>query len=250
MLDVSKSHVQDSAGNRTSWCEHDLDTRITDHEIVLVRSQLEGEADADPLTGLANRRAFHDRLRAEVEHAQRHGRPLALACLDVDGLKYVNDHFGHRVGDAVMRAVAARLNAVARAADLVARIGGDEFAVLFPETTADAAEAVTRRAHGRMCVDLAGPGPCVTVSIGICDLEHASSAHALAGFAGGALDEAKGHGRGAVGRYRPGTAVRRDATPTIESRARIAGTTVYNGRPHVYLPSERPALRPSRAAWP
>ena len=208
MRAASKSHFQDPARNRKSWREHELETRITDLEVVLAQSQetsrrLGREADADPLTGLANHRAFHDRLGTEVERAQRYGRPLSLACLDVDGFKDVNDHFGHQVGDAVLRAVADRLNAVARAADLVARVGGDEFAVLLPETTAEAAEAVARRAHELIRVDLAGPGPSVTVSIGICDLEHASSAHALLGFADGALYWAKAHGRDAVWRYQP-----------------------------------------------
>jgi diguanylate cyclase (GGDEF)-like protein len=207
---VSESHFEGSAGNPKSRREHDLEARIRHLEVVLAQSQqasrrLEREADADPLTGLANHRALHDRLRTEVERAQRYGRPLSLAYLDVDGFKDVNDHFGHQVGDKVLSEVGARLNAVARSADLVARIGGDEFAVLLPETTAEAAEAVARRAHELIRVDLAGPGPSVTVSIGICDLEHASSAHALVGLADSALYRAKDHGRDAVWRYRPET---------------------------------------------
>src|SRR5689334_5733046 len=127
MRAVSKSHVHDASGNPRSSREHELETRVSDLELVLAQSQetsrrLEREAAADPLTGLANHRAFHDRLRTEVERAHRYGRPLSLACLDVDGFKDVNDHFGHQVGDTVLKEVAARLNAVARAADLVGRI--------------------------------------------------------------------------------------------------------------------------------
>ncbi len=92
---------------------------------------------------------------------------------------------------------------VARATDLVARLGGDEFAVLLPETTAEAAEVVARRAHELIRVDLAGPEPSITVSIGICDLEYASSAEDLLRFADGALYWAKEHGRDAVWRYAP-----------------------------------------------
>jgi diguanylate cyclase (GGDEF)-like protein len=205
---VPTSGFEDSGGDGQSRREHELEARISDLEVVLAQSQgasrrLEREADADPLTGLANHRAFHGRLATEVERAQRYGRPLSLACLDVDGFKDVNDQFGHQAGDRVLREVAARLTTVARAADLVARIGGDEFAVLLPETTAEAAEAVARRAHELIRVDLAGPGPSVTVSIGICDLEHASNADALVAFADGALYWAKDHGRDAVWRYRP-----------------------------------------------
>jgi diguanylate cyclase (GGDEF)-like protein len=208
MHGVSESHLERSAANPRSLREHDLEARIRHLEAVLAQSQdesrrLERAADADPLTGLANQRAFHDRLGTEVERSQRYGRPLSVACLDVDGFKDVNDHFGHQVGDAVLREVGARLTAVARAADLVARIGGDEFAILLPETTAEAAEAVARRAHELIRADLAGPGPSVTVSIGIGDLEHASSAHALMGAADGALYWAKDHGRDAVWCYRP-----------------------------------------------
>jgi diguanylate cyclase (GGDEF)-like protein len=228
---VSKSDFGDSARNRENGRERELEARINDLEVVLARSQgasrrLAREADADPLTGLANHRAFHDRLRTEVERAQRYGRPLSLACLDVDGFKDVNDQFGHQVGDKVLRDVAERLNAVARAADLVARIGGDEFAILLPETTAEAAEAVARRAHELIRVDLAGPGPSITVSIGICDLEHASSADDLLSFADGALYWAKDHGRDAVWRYRPEAV--EDASQ-YDRAARLARTQTLGG---------------------
>jgi diguanylate cyclase (GGDEF)-like protein len=228
---LSKSHLEDSARNRKSWREHELEGRISHLEVVLAQSRgasrrLEREADADPLTGLANHRAFHARLNTEVERAQRYGRPLSLACLDVDGFKDVNDHFGHQAGDRVLSEVGARLSAVARSADLVARIGGDEFALLLPETTAEAAEAVARRAHELIRVDLAGPGPSVTVSIGICDLEHASSAQALVSLADGALYGAKDHGRDAVWRYRPETV--HDASQ-YDRAARLARSQALGG---------------------
>jgi diguanylate cyclase (GGDEF)-like protein len=206
--DVSESRGEHYEGTSQSRRELALEARIDDLEVVLAQSQgasirLARQADADPLTGLANHRAFHERLRTEVDRAQRYGRPLSLACLDIDGFKDVNDQFGHQVGDQVVKEVAARLIVVARAADLAARIGGDEFAILLPETTAEAAEAVARRAHELIRVDLAGPGPSITVSIGICDLEHASSAEDLVRFADAALYWAKDHGRDAVWRYRP-----------------------------------------------
>lgn len=99
------------------------------------------QARSDPLTGLANRRAFDERMAAEVARAQRRAQPVALVLLDVDGLKPVNDTRGHAAGDALLQAVAALLRAQARTIDLAARIGGDEFALLLPET--DHAGAVT-----------------------------------------------------------------------------------------------------------
>ncbi|MCW2983014.1 MAG: hypothetical protein JWR63_584, partial [Conexibacter sp.] len=93
-------------------------------------ARLEADATTDPLTGLANHRAFQERLRAEVARARRHGRSVAVALVDVDHFKTVNDAGGHAVGDAVLCAVAAHLRDHLRAEDLLARVGGDEFAVL------------------------------------------------------------------------------------------------------------------------
>jgi len=99
------------------------------------------QARTDPLTGLSNRRAFDERVADEVARAQRRAQPVALVLLDVDQLKPVNDTRGHAAGDALLQAVAALLRDQARTIDLAARIGGDEFALLLPET--DHAGAVT-----------------------------------------------------------------------------------------------------------
>ena len=96
------------------------------------------QAATDPLTRLANHRAFHERLREELSRALRHGRPLTLALLDVDHFKAINDSLGHERGDVVLAAVAATLSDVARTEDVLARLGGDEFALLMPETDEDA----------------------------------------------------------------------------------------------------------------
>jgi GAF domain-containing protein len=92
------------------------------------------QAATDPLTRLANHRSFHERLREELSRALRHGRPLALALLDVDHFKAINDSLGHERGDVVLAAVAATLSDVARTEHVLARLGGDEFALLMPET--------------------------------------------------------------------------------------------------------------------
>jgi len=91
-------------------------------------------AATDDLTGLANRRCFHETLAKAISLARRHGSPLALVSLDLDRLKQVNDSAGHAAGDEVLTSFAALLDALCRAEDLPARLGGDEFSVLLPGT--------------------------------------------------------------------------------------------------------------------
>jgi diguanylate cyclase (GGDEF)-like protein len=169
-------------------------------------AQLKVEAETDGLTGLVNHRSFQERLRMEFNRAQRHDRPLALAMVDVDGFKQLNDTFGHQVGDDALQRVAAHLTAAVRVNDTVARVGGDEFALLLPETTGEAAQIVIERAHARIRSDRRRRGSLdLTVSIGICDLRHARSPDDLLRFADGALYWAKAHGRDAVYQYSPET---------------------------------------------
>jgi diguanylate cyclase (GGDEF)-like protein/PAS domain S-box-containing protein len=101
---------------------------------------------SDHLTGIANRRAFYEAAEIELTRWRRHPRPLSLVLLDADHFKAVNDQFGHAAGDAVLRDLAATLTASFRDVDVVARVGGEEFAVLLPSTAADAALAVANRA--------------------------------------------------------------------------------------------------------
>ncbi|HXY17099.1 MAG TPA: sensor domain-containing diguanylate cyclase [Gaiellaceae bacterium] len=102
-------------------------------------------ADTDALTGLHNRRTFHETLGREVARAQRYGRDLALIVLDLDDFKEVNDTYGHLAGDAVLAEVGDRLRGVARTADVACRIGGEEFAVILPESGLAEAEALYHR---------------------------------------------------------------------------------------------------------
>jgi diguanylate cyclase (GGDEF)-like protein len=99
----------------------------------------------DELTGISNRRAFFGALDRAVEWGHRRRAPWALAYLDVDDFKKVNDSLGHGVGDAVLRTVARTLREATRQVDVVARLGGDEFALLLPETEPEQAEAVFRK---------------------------------------------------------------------------------------------------------
>jgi diguanylate cyclase (GGDEF)-like protein/putative nucleotidyltransferase with HDIG domain len=161
------------------------------------------QAATDPLTRLANHRAFHERLREELSRALRHERPLALALLDVDHFKSINDSLGHERGDAVLAAVAATLSDVARAEDVLARLGGDEFALLMPDTTEEQALAAVERARSAIAAIELGDGLRVTVSAGICGLEHACDPDTLVRLADGALYWGKAHGRDAAWAYDP-----------------------------------------------
>jgi len=103
------------------------------------------QADRDPLTGLLNHRAFHLRLEEEADRAQRAGQPLSVAVMDLDNFKFFNDAYGHVVGDEVLRQVSQALAHVCRSYDTLARFGGDEFAMLMPDTCASQAAALARR---------------------------------------------------------------------------------------------------------
>jgi diguanylate cyclase (GGDEF)-like protein len=102
-------------------------------------------ADLDALTGLHNRRYFHETLAREVARAQRYDRKLALIVFDLDDFKEVNDRIGHLAGDSVLADAAERVRDVVRSADIACRVGGDEFAVILPESTLADADQLYRR---------------------------------------------------------------------------------------------------------
>lgn len=127
--------------------------------VVVLRERMQAGHDAlrelaqsDPLTGVGNYRRLHARLTYEIARHKRSGRPLALLVLDLDGFKSVNDSLGHLAGDRLLRGVARALEDTVRAQDTVARQGGDEFAVLAPETGPAAAAALEAVAAEKMPV--------------------------------------------------------------------------------------------------
>jgi two-component system, cell cycle response regulator len=123
----------------------------------------------DPLTGLANRRAFEDALARELARASAAGVPLAVVALDIDHFKRVNDAHGHAAGDAVLAAVAARGAAALRAGDLLARVGGEEFAALLPGASLAQARDVAERIRARIAEAPIGAGGAaleITASLG------------------------------------------------------------------------------------
>lgn len=107
------------------------------------------QATHDALTGLANRMLFLERLRSRIYPGRRHIEPLGILLIDVDGLKQINDSFGHRAGDAAIRETALRISRIPRRSDIVARLGGDEFGVILGEIsdTSDLLAIVDRIAH-------------------------------------------------------------------------------------------------------
>jgi diguanylate cyclase (GGDEF)-like protein len=162
------------------------------------RAELDRLVATDPLTGLANRRAFTARLNGEVERARRHGHTLSLAIMDLDDFKTVNDTLGHQAGDAVLVEVGSRLAATCRAGELVARIGGEEFAWILPQIdTAGAVRAVERARAELARIRLDGIDG-VGCSAGVSDMSSAADAEELQRLADRALYSAKRAGRDRV----------------------------------------------------
>ena len=153
-------------------------------------------AETDALTGLFNQRYFHDTLRREVTRAHRYERNLALIVFDLDDFKSVNDEVGHLAGDRVLAQAADRLREAVRSVDVPCRIGGDEFAVILPESSAEDADQLYRRVHNSMRGVALGPeGHSLHLSAGIAELEHGDTAASIFERADAALYRAKDHGK-------------------------------------------------------
>jgi diguanylate cyclase (GGDEF)-like protein len=162
-------------------------------------TDLETLAAVDFLTGVYNRRHFETLARAELARCQRYVRPLSVMMIDIDHFKTVNDHFGHAVGDRVLKSVADLCRAAKRETDIVARVGGEEFAIMLPETTKAAtmqfAERLCRLAHD-CAVTANGEEIPVTISIGIAGASmRTSGIESLMRDADQALYQAKRSGR-------------------------------------------------------
>ena len=130
-----------------------------------LESHLRRQAASDPLTGLANYRRLVDVLDVEIKRSQRTGREFAVLLFDLDGLKLVNDHYGHMTGSQALCRVADVLSYCCRDIDTAARFGGDEFALVLPETNAEAAKLVARRIGEHVAND--GKGPKLSISVGV-----------------------------------------------------------------------------------
>lgn len=167
-------------------------------ELEKTNASLALQSVTDSLTGLHNRRALLETLDAECERARRYSHPLTLAILDVDHFKSYNDAFGHPIGDRALEQIAGILTQSKRNGDLVARHGGEEFAIVLPETDLEGARLAAERV--RKSVESADwPHRRLTISVGIAVLEpHMADTSELLGSADQALYRAKQEGRNRV----------------------------------------------------
>jgi diguanylate cyclase (GGDEF)-like protein len=201
------------------WIEHEIVTNLLTYGYVATSTAimftglgyilganedlLQRVSVTDPLTGLANRRLLDRRLREELARVGRYRHPLALILLDLDGLKNVNDRKGHEAGDNALRAVARTLQKTCRATDLVARMGGDEFAVLAPNITEMEGRTLAeriRRSLGMEASWVSADLPPLSLSIGIADTRSIAELHPdrLYSAADRALYRAKQEGKDRV----------------------------------------------------
>jgi diguanylate cyclase (GGDEF)-like protein len=189
-------------------------------------------ADHDPLTALLNRRAFRSRLDTYVQFAARYGGRGAVMVIDVDGLKEVNDRFGHQQGDTVLKRISATLRERVRSTDIVARLSGDEFAVLMPQSDIDGAlqlgDDLRLQVAGNFIgePDLAG----VTVSVGITmfGTEADGGAEAVLAAADEAMYRAKGEGRDRVALFETPVEATMGGTRQLTTSARIRNAITQN----------------------
>jgi diguanylate cyclase (GGDEF)-like protein len=164
--------------------------------------ELTAQATTDPLTGVGNRRSFHTSLEAELKRAERSSTQLTLVLIDLDGFKEINDTHGHPFGDGVLQTIAENVRASLRSSDVLARIGGDEFAVLLPDTPRESAHALVQRARTDATASVGGVR--LTWSAGVASFPaDARDAVTLVECADAALYCAKASGRASIYDYDP-----------------------------------------------
>jgi two-component system cell cycle response regulator len=173
---------------------------LKEHMVFRERNLLERLAITDPVTQLYNHRHFQDRLRIEMDRANRHGRPLSLILADIDHFKRFNDEFGHPEGDVLLRQVAFYIESHVRNIDVVSRYGGEEFTIILPDTELDEAMRVAERVRASFeNKPLLGPKSSsspITISLGVASYPaNASESKGLVVAADKAMYAAKNSGR-------------------------------------------------------
>jgi diguanylate cyclase (GGDEF)-like protein len=195
-------------------------------------ARLLSQATSDPLTGLLNHRAFQERVESEVGRAQRYERPLALVLLDLDYFKSINDAYGHQAGDAALMQAAQILETCARTGDVLGRIGGDEFALLLPETNAEQALPIAERWAAQFREAPVGVAAHLTMSAGVSDLTHANGSRELVRLADGALYAAKSQGRDTIVVYSPDTVYEFSDSDRVDRMERMQSLAAIRSLAH------------------
>jgi diguanylate cyclase (GGDEF)-like protein len=169
------------------------------HELKLAMLHEHTQSHTDHQTGLPNSREFYSQAEREIERMRRHPAPLSLAYMDADNFKQVNDHFGHSTGDQLLKALAEVVTAVIRRNDLFARIGGDEFVLLLPDTDPQAARSTLQKVEIAILVGMKSLPARLTLSIGVVTFHTApSSVDAMLQEVDGLMYQAKSEGKNRI----------------------------------------------------
>lgn len=177
----------------TAQVAHEDDLRAAGQRAARAAEEAQILAETDQLTGVANRRRVTYSLEQAIASALESTRPMAIALLDIDHFKAINDRYGHMVGDKVIQRVAIDASRQLRGDDMLGRFGGEEFVIIFPHATADIAMMVAERV--RNAVEAGRPSPSVTISIGVAEWAPGETSDSLLRRADEALYEAKRAGR-------------------------------------------------------
>jgi diguanylate cyclase (GGDEF)-like protein len=179
-----------------------------------IRARLEHQAMTDPLTGLYNHRAFHERLRQALASASRAHEAVSVLMLDIDDFKRVNDIYGHGTGDEILRSLAETLKDSVRASDVVYRLGGEEFAIVVTSRAPQNAEQLAHRLVERVESAEFGPAGRITISVGLArGPEHAMNPRELIACAEAAMMSAKARGKNQIVLYEETSMERPDGQP-------------------------------------
>jgi diguanylate cyclase (GGDEF)-like protein len=199
-FDFEELHARVHVGMRVATLQDRLGTQVS--ELQIARDALDRLANTDGLTELCSRRRWYEVATNELPRSQRYGRPFSLLLIDIDFFKRVNDTFGHAAGDDVLRQFGRLLREETRGGDVLGRVGGEEFAVLLPEITLDAAEQAAARILRQcraMTVETAAGSVQITCSIGVSEAALTDSTiESIVHRADAALYEAKRQGRDRV----------------------------------------------------
>lgn len=191
MLDAAGVVIAVAGVNRDVTRQRQMEDALLQRQAEIVKLSL-----TDPLTGVANRRRMDEQLDIEVSRVQRYGGTLSLVIADLDHFKRVNDEFGHETGDAVLKAFSRVMEAHVRDTDLIARMGGEEFVIVMPQSNGVAAETVAERIRlGMAQAQVLPSSKTVTVSFGIAEMQEGESAGQILRRADQALYKAKTGGR-------------------------------------------------------